>query len=141
MTEPKNQLPHRLVLNERTALTVTGVREVTGFDEETVVANTDLGTLVLQLKAGEFDCLAVADGNGDAIIAKNPEIAKSGFVFYVDPKETGNVIMLQKGADDLTNVVNEILAESEQYWEAWYADAQSISGIDQSYDDQGNAIT
>ena len=28
-----------------------------------------------------------------------------------------------------------------QYWEAWYADAQSISGIDQSYDDQGNAIT
>ena len=106
-----------------------------------LVLNADLGTLVLQLKSGEFDALAVADGNGDAIIAKNPEIAKSGFVFYVDPKETGNVIMLQKGADDLTNVVNEILAESEQYWEAWYADAQSISGIDQSYDDQGNAIT
>ena len=106
-----------------------------------LVLNADLGTLVLQLKSGEFDALAVADGNGDAIIAKNPEIAKSGFVFYVDPKETGNVIILQKGADDLTNVVNEILAESEQYWEAWYADAQSISGIDQSYDDQGNAIT
>ena len=106
-----------------------------------LVLNADLGTLVLQLKSGEFDALAVADGNGDAIIAKNPEIAKSGFVFYVDPKETGNVIMLQKGADDLTNVVNEILAESEQYWEAWYADAQSISGIDQSYADQGNAIT
>ena len=106
-----------------------------------LILNADLGTLVLQLKSGEIDALAVADGNGDAIIAKNPEIAKSGFVFYVDPKETGNVIMLQKGADDLTNVVNEILAESEQYWEAWYADAQSISGIDQSYDDQGNAIT
>ena len=89
----------------------------------------------------DFDAVAVADGNGDAIIAKNPEIAKSGFVFYVDPKETGNVIMLQKGADDLTAVVNDILAESEQYWEAWYAAAQSISGIDQSYDDQGNAIT
>jgi polar amino acid transport system substrate-binding protein len=106
-----------------------------------LVLNADLGTLVLQLKAGEFDALAVADGNGDAIIAKNPDIAKSGFVFYVDPKETGNVIMLQKGADDLTAVVNDILAESEQYWEAWYAAAQSISGIDQSYDDQGNAIT
>ena len=102
---------------------------------------TDLGTAVLQLKNGDFDCIAVADGNGDAIIAKNPDIAKSGFVFYVDPKETGNVIMLQKGADELTAAVNEILAESEQYWEAWYADAQSISGIDQSYDDQGNAIT
>ena len=106
-----------------------------------LVLFTDLGTAVLQLKNGDFDCMAVAKGNGDAIIAKNPDIAKSGFVFYVDPKETGNVIMLQKGADDLTAAVNEILAESEQYWEAWYADAQSISGIDQSYDDQGNAIT
>ena len=106
-----------------------------------LVLFTDLGTAVLQLKAGDFDCVAVADGNGDAIIAKNPEIAKSGFVFYVDPKETGNVIMLHKGADDLTNVVNQILADSEQYWESWYAYASSISGIDQSYDEQGNAIT
>ena len=106
-----------------------------------LVLFTDLGTAVLQLKAGDFDCVAVADGNGDAIIAKNPEIAKSGFVFYVDPKETGNVIMLHKGADDLTNVVNQILGESKQYWDAWYAYASSISGIDQSYDEQGNAIT
>ena len=106
-----------------------------------LVLFTDLGTAVLQLKSGDFDCVAVADGNGDAIIAKNPEIAKSGFVFYVDPKETGNVIMLQKGADDLTAVVNQILGDSEQYWESWYAYASSISGIDQSYDEQGNAIT
>ena len=106
-----------------------------------LVLFTDLGTAVLQLKSGDFDCIAVADGNGDAIIAKNPEIAKSGFVFYVDPKETGNVIMLQKGADDLTNVVNQILANSQQYWDAWYAHASSISGIDQSYDEFGNAIT
>ena len=102
---------------------------------------TDLGTAVLQLKSGDFDAVAVADGNGDAIIAKNPEIAKSGFVFYVDPKETGNVILLQKGTDELTAVVNELLAACEQYWDAWYAHAESISGIDQSYDDQGNAIT
>ena len=106
-----------------------------------LVLNADLGTLVLQLKSGEIDCLAVADGNGDAIIAKNPEIAKSGFVFAVDPKEEGNVILLQKGADDLTDVVNKILEDSEQYWEAWYEYAKSISGIDQSYDDEGNAVT
>ena len=106
-----------------------------------LVLFTDLGTAVLQLKSGDFDCVAVADGNGDAIIAKNPEIAKSGFVFYVDPKETGNVILLQKGADDLTNIVNQILADSEQYWESWYAHAESISGIDQSYDENGNPIT
>ena len=106
-----------------------------------LILNTDLGTLVLQLKSGDFDCLAVADGNGDAIIAKNPDLAKSGFVFYVDPKETGNVILMQKGADDLTAIVNQILVESEQYWEAWYTVAQSISGIDQSYDDDGNVVT
>ena len=106
-----------------------------------LVLFTDLGTAVLQLKSGDFDCIAVADGNGTAIIAKNPEIAKSGFVFYVDPKETGNVIMLQKGADDLTAVVNQILADSQQYWDAWYTHAESISGIDQSYDESGNAIT
>ena len=109
--------------------------------ESELILFTDLGTAVLQLKSGDFDAIAVADGNGNAIIAKNPEIAKSGFVFYVDPKETGNVILLQKGADELTAVVNELLAASEQYWEAWYAHAESISGIDQSYDDEGNAIT
>ena len=106
-----------------------------------LVLFTDLGTAVLQLKNGDFDCMAVADGNADAIIANNSEIIKSGFAFYVDPKETGNVILLQKGADELTEVVNKILADSEQYWEPWYAAASEISGIDQSYDDDGNAIT
>ena len=101
----------------------------------------DLGTAVLQLKAGDFDCLCVADGNADAIIASNPDLAKSGFSFYVDPKYTGNVLMLQKGNDELTEICNQILAESAQYWEAWDAYAETLSGIDQSYDDEGNAIT
>ena len=106
-----------------------------------LVLFTDLGTAVLQMKNGDFDCIAVAKGNGDAIIASNPEIAKSGFSFVVDEKYTGNVIMMQKGADALTEAVNKILAESKQYWDAWYTEAKSISGIDQSYDDEGNAIT
>lgn len=105
-----------------------------------LVPFTDLGTAVMQLEKGDFDCIAVAGGNADAIIAKHPNIIKSGFLFYVDPKETGNVILLQKGADDLTDVVNQILAESEQYWGTWYDSAKLISGIDQSYDDDGNAI-
>ena len=105
-----------------------------------LVLFTDLGTAVLQLKNGDFDCIAVAGGNAEAIIASNPEIMLSGFNFYVDPKETGNVILLQKGADALTEIVNQILAQSESYWGAWYTAAQEISGIDQSYDDDGNAI-
>ena len=102
---------------------------------------TDLGTAVLQLKNGDFDCMAVAQGNGDAIIASNPEIAHSGFNFVVDEKYTGNVILLQKGNDALTAATNEALAACADQWDAWYEEAKATSGIDQSYDDEGNAIT
>lgn len=37
--------PHRLSLNERKELTVTGVTEVVSFDEESVILKTSLGTL------------------------------------------------------------------------------------------------
>ncbi len=113
--------------------------------ENELVPIGDLGTAVLQLKNGDFDVLAVAAGNGEAIIANNPEIAMSGFAFEVDEKYTDNVILLQKGADELTEVVNQILAESKAYWDNWYkvweAVAQGGTGVDQSYDDEGNAIT
>ena len=102
---------------------------------------TDLGTAVLQLKNGDFDCIAVADGNGKAIIANNPEIAMSGFKFDVDEKYTGNVILLKKGADELTAAVNEALASSKDNWDTWYNEAKEISGIEASYDDQGNAVS
>ena len=41
-------LPHKLVLNERKLLTVTGVTEVVSFDDTAVIAQTDLGTWVVQ---------------------------------------------------------------------------------------------
>ena len=41
-------LPHKLQLNERTSLTMTGVAEVVSFDENTVVLQTSLGLLVIQ---------------------------------------------------------------------------------------------
>ena len=103
-----------------------------------LVLFTDLGTAVLQLKNGDFDCIAVAKGNGDAIIASNPEIAQSGFFFEVDEKYTGNVILLQKGNDALTEAVNAALAASKDQWDTWYNEAKAISGIEVSYDDQGN---
>ena len=103
-----------------------------------LVLFTDLGTGVLQLKNGDFDCIAVAKGNGDAIIANNPEIATSGFKFVVDEKYTGNVILLQKGNDALTDAVNAALAASKDQWDTWYNEAKAISGIEVSYDDQGN---
>ena len=102
---------------------------------------TDLGTAVLQLKSGEFDCIAVAQGNGEAIVANNPEIALSGFNFVVDQKYTGNVILMQKGNDAMTELVNAALAASKDMWPGWYEDAKAMSGIDLSFDDEGNAIT
>ena len=106
-----------------------------------LVLFTDLGTGVLQLKNGDFDCIAVAKGNGDAIIANNPEVAMSGFKFVVDEKYTGNVILLQKNADELTAAVNSALASSKDQWDTWYSEAKAISGIEQSFDDQGNVVT
>ncbi len=100
---------------------------------------TDLGTGVLQLKNGDFDCIAVAKGNGDAIIANNPDIAMSGFKFVVDEKYTGNVALIQKGNDALTEAVNAALASSKDQWNTWYEEAKAISGIEVSYDDNGNA--
>lgn len=48
-------LPHKLTLNDRRKLSMTGVTEVVNFDETTVVLRTQLGMLVvngqdLQLK-------------------------------------------------------------------------------------------
>ena len=106
-----------------------------------LVLFTDLGTAVLQLKNGDFDCIAVAQGNGDAIIANNPEIAHSGFNFVLDEKYTGNVILIRKGNDAMTEAVNAALDASADLWDGWYAEAKATSGIDQSYDDEGNAIT
>lgn len=42
------QIPHKLTLNERKSLTMTGVEEVVSFDENAVVLHTALGTLVVQ---------------------------------------------------------------------------------------------
>ena len=55
-----------------------------------------------------------------------------------------DVIMLKKGADELTKQVNEILAKAYAagLYGQWYAEAETLAGIDTAaeigYDDQGN---
>lgn len=105
-----------------------------------IVPVSDLNTALLQLQNGDFSALAVAEGNADAIIANNPQFEKTGFYFDVDEKYTDNLILIQKGNDALTEAVNNALAESEQYWNDWYAEALNIAGVDVSYDDEGNII-
>ena len=45
---PEETLPHKLQLNERKILTMTGVTEVVSFDETSVVLQTSLGLLIVQ---------------------------------------------------------------------------------------------
>lgn len=76
MEEPK--LPHKLQLNERRQLTMNGVTEVVSFDENAVVLQTALGTLIvqgsqLQLKTLSLDGGQVAvDGDVSALIYEEP---------------------------------------------------------------------
>ena len=111
--------------------------------ESEMVVYTDINTGLLQLKKGDFEVMAVAKGNGDALINNNPEITMSGFEFEVDPKMTNNLILLQKGNDELTKKVNEILAKAlaAGYYETWYEEALNTAGVDVSYDVDGNPIS
>lgn len=77
MTDPMT-LPHRLTLNERHQLTMTGVTEVVSFDDTAVVLRTELGTLSvhgqqLQLKTLSVDGGQIAvEGSVSALIYEEP---------------------------------------------------------------------
>lgn len=79
MAQEQLQLPHKLTLNERKGLTMTGVTEVVSFDDSTVILRTSLGTLIvqgreLQLKTLSLDGGQVAvDGNISALIYEEPK--------------------------------------------------------------------
>ena len=109
-----------------------------------LVIFADINTGVLQLKKGDFEAIAVATGNGDAIAANNPEVVVTDFTFEIDEAAENNLILLKKGADDLTAQVNEILAKAYAagLYGEWYAEAEELAGIDTaadvSYDDEGN---
>ena len=111
-----------------------------------LVIFSDINTGVLQLKKGDFEAIAVATGNGEAIASNNTEIVVTDFVFEIDEAAENNLILLQKGADELTAQVNEILAKAYAagLYGEWYAEAQELAGIDTaadvSYDDEGNEI-
>lgn len=80
---PQEPLPHKLQLNERRSLTMSGVSEVVSFDETAVVLQTSLGTLIvhgqeLKLKTLSLDGGQVAvDGAISALIYEEPR--QNGF--------------------------------------------------------------
>ncbi len=112
-----------------------------------IVQVGDLTTALLQLMNGDFDAMAVAKGNGDVFISAHPEeLGYSGFEFEVDEKFEANVIMLPKGADELTQKVNAALKKAYDagYYKTWYDEAMALATGDTAqevtYDDNGSVV-
>ena len=112
-----------------------------------MVTYKSIDDAVLALQTGKIDGLAVAHGNGEAIISNNPDIAFTGYDFEVDPKYENNVILLNKNSADLLKKVNEALGKAlaANYYDGWYNDAKALAGIstaaEVSYNDDGTAPT
>ena len=56
------QFPHKLTLNERQKLTMTGVTEVVSFEDSGVVLQTSLGTLMVQGRDLQLKTLSLEGG-------------------------------------------------------------------------------
>ena len=110
-----------------------------------LVSFGDITDGIERLRSGDFVAIALAEGNADAIIASNPDLCKSGFYFELTVDLLDNLILLQKGNDELTAAVNDLLAQAEEagHYEKWYAEALEMAGIGMEihYDDQGNVAT
>ncbi|MBQ7801678.1 MAG: sporulation protein YabP [Oscillospiraceae bacterium] len=83
MTE--EQLPHRLTLDERSKLTMTGVTEVVSFEEDAVVLKTCLGTLLIQGRQLQLKQLTLEGGQ----VAVEGHI---GALSYEEPRRSGGWI-------------------------------------------------
>ena len=83
MTE-QSLLPHRLTLNERSSLTLTGATEVVSFDENAVVLKTTLGTLTIHGRQLQLKNLSLEGGQ----VAVDGAIAA---LIYEEPKPAGGL--------------------------------------------------
>ena len=84
MTDQQITTPHKLTLNGRKQLTVTGVTEIVSFDEAAVIAHTDLGTLVVQGKDLQLKTLLPEGGQ----VAVEANISA---LIYEEPRPTGSL--------------------------------------------------
>lgn len=80
--EGLQQMPHKLILNERKVLTMTGVSEVVSFDELCVILQTDLGRLIIQGRDLKLKQLSLEGGQVevDGVISA---------LNYEEPRERG----------------------------------------------------
>lgn len=84
MNEQKPVLPHKLTLDARKQLTVTGVTEVVSFDEGAVIARTEQGTLVVQGK--DLQLKTLLPEGGQVSVAGNISA-----LIYEEPRASGSL--------------------------------------------------
>lgn len=85
MAEERAGLPHKLILNERKSLTMTGVTEVVSFEEDGVIFKTALGTLVIH---GRGLKLRTLSPDGGQVEVNGTVTALS----YEEPRQSGGVL-------------------------------------------------
>ena len=78
----EQHLPHKLTLDERKSLTMTGVTEVVSFDDASVVLHTALGTLLVQGRELQLKQLAL-DGGSVAVEGHISALS------YEEPRQSG----------------------------------------------------
>lgn len=86
-TDREIKIPHNVIMEERKKLNISGVNDVDSFDEETVVAYTDMGELTikgndlhinkLSTETGEL----VIEGKIRALYYNEEQSGKQGNVF------------------------------------------------------------
>lgn len=84
MAQESMQLPHKLTLNERSVLTMTGVSEVVSFDEAAVILKTQLGTLAVHGKGLQLKTLSLEGGQ----VAVNGRVSA---LIYEEPRPAGGM--------------------------------------------------
>ena len=71
--------PHSLILENRKLLTATGVSNVDSFDEDTIIAYTDLGEIVIKGKGLHISKLNLETGEINSVSYSENQSASTGF--------------------------------------------------------------
>ena len=82
MDKEQELMPHKLVLDRRSQLTMTGVTEVVSFDDTAVVLRTELGTLIVQGRELQLKTLSTDGGQ----VAVHGSVAS---LVYEEPSRKG----------------------------------------------------
>lgn len=82
MAQERMEQPHKLTLDQRKSLLVSGVTEVVSFDEDAVLLRTALGTLAVQGQQLQLKTLSV---DGGQLVVEGTVSALS----YEEPRQKG----------------------------------------------------